>query len=64
MHLSFWSANEAYWAIRFEHSAATPEGAAPSAPGGGGGDDEALRADAAADPPRTLVVYKETQACV
>ena len=53
VHLSFWSGNEAYWAIRWEQSVH-----------GGGGDEKADDDDDDDDDevlPRTLVVYKETQ---
>jgi len=43
VHLNFWSANEAYWAIRFERSAFEASDVSPL------------------EPPRTLVVYKESQ---
>jgi hypothetical protein len=64
VHLSFWSANEAYWAVRFEPSvtAGGIEGAADAADEAADGADGADGADdAREDAPRTMVVYKETQ---
>jgi hypothetical protein len=52
VHLNFWSANEAYWAVRFE--------ASPVQEGSVGVDAD----DAAEDAPRTMIVFKETQSSV
>ncbi|EOD41902.1 hypothetical protein EMIHUDRAFT_95099 [Emiliania huxleyi CCMP1516] len=57
LHLNFWSANEAYWAVRFE-----PSRIAPPPPPAEGEEEEGR--DAAHDPPRTMVCYKETQSVV
>jgi hypothetical protein len=76
VHLNFWSANEAYWAVRFEPSAlAQPGGGkAGGAQAGGGqvgerlGKAGAMGGGAVAgkevedeEPGRTMVCYKETQ---
>ena len=61
LHLNFWSANEAYWAIRFEPSVYhDKQQVGVRADGAAAGADEDAE-DVANDPPRTLVCYKETQ---
>ena len=75
LHLNFWSANEAYWAIRFERSRYDPPpsrradttahvdvSADGTVVGATTALDDALLADEQEDPPRVLVCYKETQA--
>ena len=65
LHLSFWSGNEAYWAVRFEPSALPQAAAAVSnlnepRQQQQGATPEQL-AELSDEPPRTMVCYKETQ---
>jgi hypothetical protein len=54
VHLNFWSANEAYWAVRWEGSRHAPETIDLAGDGAAGDDSKE-------DAGRTIVCYKETQ---